>query len=213
LAIVRPLRDYLEPKVKGWQSPLCGLAYKANRFRKWSNMMNKWIKIPLIFGILVAAIQGGTMWFYGGGGNLLNKATFSLIIGCLLGFFLLFISNLYGISTAKGSVEENYDIHQQKVITVYISYDDAFDLCKESLRVIGKSKLKEEDRSAGKIETQTGFTLLSFGEIITYKISKLSEQLTRIEVSSGPIVRTTLIDFGRNLRNVNKIITFLEAIS
>ena len=50
----------------------------------------------------------------------------------------------------------------------------------------------------------------TWGYIISFEVRKIDNDRTQIKVSSRPAVSTTLVDYGSNLENVEKIISFLE---
>ncbi len=49
----------------------------------------------------------------------------------------------------------------------------------------------------------------SWGEIIAFDIHKTNDVI-QVEISSRSVVHTTLVDYGKNLENVEKIVSFLK---
>ncbi len=88
-------------------------------------------------------------------------------------------------------------------------YDQAFDLCLSSVRAVRKGKIRGKDRPLGRIDLKAGMTWKTWGEVISFDLRRMDENRTRVEVSSGPALRTTLVDYGKNLENVERIMGFL----
>lgn len=91
-----------------------------------------------------------------------------------------------------------------------LPYDDAFNLCIESLNVIKRHKIRRKDITEGKIVARAGITLWSAGEIISFYLNQIDDQKTRIEIASRPLIPTRFFDYGKNVENVEKIIQFLR---
>jgi hypothetical protein len=89
-------------------------------------------------------------------------------------------------------------------------FDKAFDLCAESVAQIKRSKITKEDRINGKIDAKGGITWKTFGDKIEFNLNKINEAHTEVELSSRPVLRTTLVDYGKNLQNVQIIEEFLK---
>ena len=53
-------------------------------------------------------------------------------------------------------------------------------------------------------------TSKTFGCVVSYEIKSIGERLTEIEVTSRPKIRTTLVDYGENLENVERLCKFLS---
>ncbi len=173
--------------------------------------MNRYIKVPLVFGMMYALLFGFMSWLdYGFTGRTLSRVIFNFVFGTLLGFVLLFIHNYYVEGVKRDASEEDFDVRQCRTVLLHLPFDEAFELCKESLSGTRKIKIKKEDRRGGRIEAKTGATSKTWGNLITFSIETVGEQLTRIEVSSRPLVRTILVDYGENLSNVEKISEFLS---
>jgi hypothetical protein len=135
-----------------------------------------------------------------------------LFAGILFGGFMsLILGSLHTWSVKRLPFKsrEVMDVHHVQSIEMKLPYDKVFDLCIESLRLIRKCKIVEENRSQGKIIARTGTTWKSWGEVITFDIRKMNDVI-QVKVSSRPAVRTTLVDYGKNLENVEKIVSFLK---
>ena len=97
-----------------------------------------------------------------------------------------------------------------KNIELQMSFNDAFNLCVRSTSSIERSKIKEKIQNQGRIVAKVGISIKSFGEVIEFKLKEISCDKIGIELSSRPAVRTTLVDYGKNRENIEKIVTFLK---
>lgn len=82
--------------------------------------------------------------------------------------------------------------------------DDVFDAMMSALPSAGM-KIKSSDRAAGYIEASTGMSLASWGEKIRIELDERGEGQTTASISSGN--KAQLVSWGKNKRNVDKIVT------
>ena len=137
-----------------------------------------------------------------------------LIQGLLFGGIMSLILGVKHSRAVKrissGNPKNDMGVHHIRNIELQIPYDEAFDLCIESLAEIKKSKVKAQDSPGGSINAKAGMNWKTWGDVITFEINKKDENVIQIKISSRPSVRTTLVDYGKNLENVNKIIDYLN---
>ena len=141
--------------------------------------------------------------------ELFSRAITGFVTFALLGLFLTFIHSQIVKRKAGGLSEDGFGVHQQTNLTLHLPYDRAFDLCCESVEILS-GRIETADSSNGKIEATTGWTLKTFGCVVSYEIKSIGERLTEIEVTSRPKIRTTLVDYGENLENVERVCKFLS---
>ena len=132
-----------------------------------------------------------------------------ILYGGIVTSFLYFLNNWQLKKIESKTHEKVRGVRHSKEIEVSLPYDKAFDLCIESLKLIKRCNVEKEDRSKGEIVAKTGVSWKSWGELITFKIEKNGEKV-KIKVKSEPVLKTTLIDYGKNFENVEKITSFLE---
>lgn len=68
------------------------------------------------------------------------------------------------------------------------------------------------DELNGQVTVSSGISMASWGEDITIHLNKLSATRTQMLIQSGAKVGTTLIDMGKNKKNVDNIINAVSAI-
>lgn len=173
--------------------------------------MNIYLKIFLTAGIPFGIFAG---IFY--------SIQYGISQGILLGLFSVlffggFMSLILGFLNNKSLKNMPYEISEKTTgvrhirnIELRIPYDEAFNLCIKSCDLIKGCKIRNFDLATGIIVTKTGISFKCWGEVITFDLRKINDEKTQIVVLSKPVISTTLVDFGKNIDNVEKITTFLN---
>ncbi len=133
-----------------------------------------------------------------------------LFEGLIIG---IWISIMFALSVRHIPNEKRAEalkVFQVRNMELVIPYDRVFTLCKESLNLIKKCKIRKENRSQGIINARVGLNWDTNGDDISFEVSKIDDRKTRVRVSSRPALRITIFDFGKNFKNVEKIEGFLK---
>jgi hypothetical protein len=85
------------------------------------------------------------------------------------------------------------------------SPDRVLTACAEALRTLPKTRVAEVNPKAQTIRAKRGLTWRSWGDEIRVDVQGIERGTSIIRVSSRPRLRTTLVDWGSNLRNVMAI--------
>lgn len=171
--------------------------------------MNLYLKTLLVFGpfgILMGVL--GVMAFGFSFGLKFGMLFFLGVWGIVL--VLSFIHVKLSERMHPEDPDEVHKVHHVREIELSLPFDDAFNLCNESLTLLDRCSIVKKDLSQGKIVAKKGPSLWSTGEVISFDIQQTNVWQSRIILSSKPPLRTTLIDFGRNLKNVEKIGQYLR---
>jgi hypothetical protein len=173
--------------------------------------MNRNLKIFLLSGIPFGFLLG--MWYshlygYQAGfkGGILSGVFFGFLTFLILG--LLHNQAIKKITDEKS--RETLGVSHIREIALQLSYDKSFDLCMKSLQLMKRYKIIEENRAQGRIIVITGINWKTWGDRILFEITKINNGHSQIKVSSRPNARTTLVDYGKNLENVEILISFLK---
>jgi len=168
-------------------------------------------KIFLFTGIpfgLVAALLA-TVW-QGPGFGLWTGLAMGVIFGGFMAAILGFL-HVRSVQQKGFSGASAYHVKQSKELVLPFSHEKAFSACLNSLKSLEKASLSHQDPSRGIIRARTGVTWDTWGDAITFQLTATdSPNQTRIRVTSEPISSTTLVDYGKNLDNVHRILAFLE---
>ncbi len=115
------------------------------------------------------------------------------------------------VKPRPGMPEDASKVKHTRKIQLAHSYEEAFGLAVSSLQSLGKHKIQQSEKSSGKIQAKIGLNPKSAGEVISFNVRRISDGQTEIEVTSRPWLPTTLVDYGKNLENVEKIVNFLSS--
>ncbi len=108
------------------------------------------------------------------------------------------------------TAEEAAMVRQRRELTLPLPPAEAYTLCLRSLETIPNCMLPTQNAAVGRITARTGVSWRSWGDEIAFQLYSEEGTSTRVEITSRPVVRTTLVDFGKNLENVEKIAEFLR---
>lgn len=171
--------------------------------------MKRFLKLFLATGIPFGLFWG--IWMYHAvwskKGIPLNVCVLvSILAGLLFGLFMAIFFRLSENYALKkmGKNLSAISVKQIKEFTLTISQSDALKKAKEKLPLL-KAKVKSFDEENGIIIAKTGMSWKSFGEILSITVKKDDENQTRIRIESRPTLSTTMVDYGKNLENVEKL--------
>jgi hypothetical protein len=173
--------------------------------------MNRNLKIFLATGIpfgIFMAVLFSIIYGINAGlpGGLISGLIFGFLMFIILGYLHNRAVNKIAGDISYGSMGT---CHAQN-IELQLPYERAFDLCIRSLDLIGRCRVLEEDRSEGMIVARSSVNWKTWGDTISYDISRTDNDSTAVKVSSRPTSWSTLVDYGKNLENVKIIVSFLE---
>ena len=142
--------------------------------------------------------------------EVLYFGTLMFVIFGSIAFVFSFIQVMWSKRIQPEKPEEAQKVRHVREIELQLPYNDAFNVCCESLASIQCCAIEKKDLSQGKIVAKAGTSLRSWGEVITFDIEQVDAWRTRVRVSSRSPLRTTIIDWGKNLENVQKIAQYLK---
>ena len=134
------------------------------------------------------------------------------IAGFMFGLFLssLCIGTHYlATRNSKYSKLNDNKVHQIRELELPCRYTDSFELCLNSLNLFNNIQILSKKVDSGYIQAKTQAGWKSFGEYIEFNIDKINESSTKIKIQSKPIVSTTLVDYGKNLENVESLLEYI----
>jgi hypothetical protein len=170
--------------------------------------MNRNLKIFLAsgipFGIFTAILFSS---LYGINVGLSSGLISGLIFGFIMFIILGFLHSRAVQNIAGENTEESMGTYQERNIKLQLPYDRTFDLCIESLSLISRCKVREEDRSQGKIIARSSVNWKTWGDTITFDLTGTSNESTAVKVSQADFMVNT-VDYGKIWRMRNN--SFLE---
>ncbi len=176
--------------------------------------MNRYLQLFLAMGIPFGISMGVLFSFpFGIPSGLVAGVAAGIFFGGAMSLILGFLHSRSVKRISSGQSEEAMDVHHVRDVHLRLPYDKAFDLCIKSLSLIKKCKIRNEDRSQGKIAARAGMTWKTWGDVISFDVRKMGKDGIQVEISSEPALRMTLVDYGKNLENVETLVGFLKAHS
>lgn len=145
--------------------------------------------------------------------SLMNSAILGIGVGVLFGFgYGLFMATVFTVATKlidkskhSSATEKLLGVHQVETGVLNLSYDQSIVLCIAALENLDGCKVSFVDKDAGIVRGITKWSWESFGESILITLSENGENKSNITISSKPILKTTQVDYGKNMENIRKI--------
>ncbi|NNJ89450.1 MAG: hypothetical protein HKP53_08600 [Eudoraea sp.] len=98
----------------------------------------------------------------------------------------------------------NAIINEQSKFEVFLSPDEALEKLMNTIELKGWRKILDPvNPQSLKIRTRVSFR--SWGESMLIEISKSGHNRSIIQINSRPLLFTTILDYGKNRSNINKI--------
>ena len=172
-------------------------------------MNHLFFKLQLIsgipFGLMIGIIslQKGEM-----SDAIFNGILSGLVFGTVVSFILISLHKSLSRKVVPGASIHDFDIHQKRSIELDIPFEQAFSLCIKSLKTINRCRVISQSLDNGEIKARAGLNWKTWGDDINFKLTHETGS-TVVEISSSPSARSTLVDFGKNLDNVERIKRFL----
>ncbi len=170
--------------------------------------MNKYIGVFLKTGAAFGLIMG--VFFAFQNKNISVGSIGGIISGILFGFTISVITYYSDKKLkTKGIINKSSDVYQYRKITVKKPISELLKTYKEAISSLKKCKIVKDEN--GDITARTGFSWKSFGEIINISAEQTNDKETVIEISSKPSLRTTMADYGKNLENIEALVSYYRS--
>jgi hypothetical protein len=141
-----------------------------------------------------------------------NKALWGLFVflmapvSLLMNFFIQrwSVRRLGGRDTA-----EDLRVTQKRVFTLDLPYNEAFDACQKSMESLRRCRAGRCDRKKGMIRGTTRASWRTIGDTVSYKLTADGANRTHVELTSHPRYHSTLVDYGSNYDNAERLTAML----
>jgi hypothetical protein len=177
----------------------------------FQSFANLYLKLLLLSGVGFGLIMGLYLSLSYG---IYTGMAAGIVTGVIFGFLLslaLFVMQVVSVKMMPyGLSEETLGVYQVRTLEMELPYEETFILCEASLGAVRGAKLRSEDRGEGRIDARTGINWKTFGDDISIDILR-SDIGQLIRVVSRPTLMATIVDYGQNLENVEKIAGYLKA--
>ena len=171
--------------------------------------MNTYLKIGISMGLPFGAIMASVYYF-----NVRGDIFVAVVLGGVAGiFFGAFMAGAFAaIGYLSGEGVAYGKTNWSQILELGIDLEEAKSLCRRSLGALNRPyKIDSYMGNQTQIVARTGMTWRSFGEIISYKVSSLTNSSVHIDICSKPKLASTTHDWGANRRNIDAIMSFIEA--
>lgn len=158
--------------------------------------------LGLLFGIQMGIMQGVLSGVLGG---LFYGFCMAIICGGMHNLFVKILNSF--------THESIMGVHQVDIFTVENSYDVVYRQLLDCVANVKGWSISHHDKEAGAIRIKTGMTWKSFGENILITVSSDVKEECKVSVSSKPIIKTTLVDYGKGIENVRLLIEEIKKSS
>ncbi len=169
-----------------------------------------YLKTFLLTGILFGLIMLGFDLTDGDGSRIWKLLLMAFFFGTIMSLILV---SFHRYRLKKNGVQEftddNVGVHQKRNLRTRLNKEEIIQRLKAD-PVIGKMKMTEIESG---IVLKAGMSWKSWGEEI--KITLKANEATDLEyqVSSSPRLKTTIVDYGKNIENINRIESLIKTIA
>jgi hypothetical protein len=172
--------------------------------------ISRWINFPLIYTIFFVSWMIIWYWVIGMPYNPILIWLW-LINGLLMGFFLLYYSHRKAKKLSNDADDERiHEARQNRNLVVLLDYGKTFNLCREAILTIKKSKIKSENFEAGEIKAKCRLKWDLPRQKIGIRLKKINENLTEIELLVLPHLKTVVIGSGYTWRAAEDLCNYLK---
>jgi hypothetical protein len=114
------------------------------------------------------------------------------------------------ITVNGGNLPISYNPAQQNTVVIHKPVRECISRVEEFFNLHQGSRIIQYGTTENHIIVKITMSWQSWGEIIEVRFTPLEPQSTRVDIVSRPVFAFALIDFGRNLNNVHRIVNHLQ---
>ncbi len=169
-----------------------------------------YLKTFLLTGIPYGLIMIGFDLLDGDGFKLWKFLSLTFFFGITMSLILVFFHK-YRLkkNEIQELTDENLGVSQTKEIKTNLGRTELINKLKTD-PIIGKMKMTETENE---ITLKTGITWKSWGEEIKIILKSKTDSDFDYQISSSPKLRTTIVDYGKNLQNLKRLENVIKNIA
>lgn len=161
-----------------------------------------YLKTFLLTGVTYGAVVLGFDLIDGNGFSLWKFLIATLFFGVSMSLILVSFHKYWLKKNGVEPItEDDLGVHQSQIIESKFNERELIERLKNN-PILGKMKLAELENG---ISLKTGVTMKSWGEEIKIILKSRKEDKFEYLISSRPKLKTTLVDYGKNMENINLI--------
>lgn len=135
--------------------------------------------------------------------NMLASLFFGIFMSLILVSFHWYKLKKDGV---ENITDDNVGVNQTRIIETKLNKNELIHKLKSD-PIIGKIKMTEIENG---VLFKTGMTMKSWGEEIKIILISNNESNFEYQITSNPKLKTTIVDYGKNLENINKIESIIK---
>jgi hypothetical protein len=124
------------------------------------------------------------------------------IMMLVLGLVLTFYAQIKGHTPGKFRAPA---VSQSSVLTIAGPVESAVRSAQRALVLVGAKDVRVETGTDARLHARVPMSWNSWGERLRLDFTSTSADAVQVRVASSPSFRLTLVDFGKNLQNVERI--------
>jgi len=167
--------------------------------------ITRWIIFPLVFAaamIIPELIFPDRLTF--------GKIIFKFCWGVVGGLVTVAWTDRRARRRSGTHDEEIYKVRQSRRVTVALDVARAVELCREAATSIDGMRLRSANEATQEVIARSRLKWESFGNIITMRAVRLGENLTEIQITTRPVLKTVIIGSGISWEEANEIAEYLR---
>lgn len=142
-------------------------------------------KVSWLLGIIIGILQGIIFGIKGG-----------IIVGLLAGLISAIVLEIVFSFILKKAYQDGTGAYgYRELLNFHYGFDKSFALCNKALEIIKNHKVLQKDITNGRLVAKLGMTLESWGELITFQLTKIDDANTEIEITSKQIISSPVYNY------------------
>jgi len=174
-----------------------------------NSKISRWIYVPLKMGVSYAVLMvlAGLIFDMP---FTFGQFLYWLVGGTFMGFIIQFLSDQKAKKVSKNKDQKAFDVYQNRVLTLLCNYEKSLALCREAVLNLKSAKITGEDSQNKNIRATVGLNWNTWGEVIEINLKEIGENLTEIEISVSPRLKSMLVSYGRSWKIAEDISEYLK---
>lgn len=171
-----------------------------------------------IFGCLYGLYCGLADLFISGWWHALIKGiVFGLFTGTGFGFLMALILLSVHYYCFHMAFDKNFPpisletVKQTKTLIIEAELQNLWQHCQNALRAWKDVRIMEERRESNQICLKVTSTFKRYGEQIAITFHEMGDGKTKLVIQSQPVKKYTLVDYGKNYKNLLSVIRLIAA--
>lgn len=174
-----------------------------------SSWMGLFAKVALLaglpFGVVMAVWMNVVMGPWRGWGHFVM---WGFGLGSFFGLFLSF--SIVTLARVATGADRPGPCRQVRAVDLACACDLGIRRALAAMTALPGASAPALDSATGTLVKKTGMSWKSFGEVVTVAVEPATGDSCRVSIESRPRVRTTIVDYGVNMKNADAVANALR---